>query len=381
MTTQHTRRLLDQLLDTALDLSPDDVPGFLRDRCPAHLRGRLASLLEIRDETGLIDLAPYAGGLVPELAEEAPELKEGECLGGWRVLGKIAEGGMGFVYLAERTDEPRKRAALKVARRHGEQVAKRFRLEKEILASFDRPDVVRFHDDGVTDDGRPYLVMDLVGGEHLDEASDERRLSVAERLRLFLAVCRAVEGVHRQGVVHRDLKPANVLVTGDGRVVLLDFGIAKRIDSTVGHGETAVEAMTPNFASPEQFLGGPVTPATDVYQLGILLYLLLVGELPHRLLGRGPAQAMAAVCEEQPRRPSQVFAAPAAPWDGDLAERARRRSATVRELRGALSEELDRIVLKALDKEPEGRYRSVRDLMDAVETHLDGPTVALDLAA
>lgn len=413
----HTRRQLDHLLDDALDLPAEDLPNFVTDQCPTALRSRLAGLLEIRDETetnssfsggrglfssgpfsggsfsgGSFSEGPFSGGLLQELACELGEptalLTTGDQVDDWRVTGSLGHGGMGDVYRAE--DDEGHVVALKVARQRAASIASQCSisrhcdLEREILATLHHPNIVGLIDHGTHEDGRPYLALEVVEGTHIDDHCDIRRLSVEERLRLFLSLSRTVQAVHEAGAIHRDLKPSNVLVTEDGDVTLIDFGIAKWIDgwhtTAVKAPEATVEAMTPDCASPEQFLGRPTTEATDVYQLGVLLFQLLTGERPHHLESRNPAIMKRVVCEEEPRRPSTLFAGPAA-WDADAVRHAGQRSATVPQLARALGGELDAIVLKALRIDPSHRYAKVSDLISAIENHLGERATPRKLAA
>ncbi|HMB54168.1 MAG TPA: serine/threonine-protein kinase, partial [Thermoanaerobaculia bacterium] len=286
-----------------------------------------------------------------------PAVRVGERLGPYRLAREIGSGGMGAVYQAVRADEEYEHSvAIKVLKRGLDtaEVIHRFRNERQILAGLEHPHVARLMDGGTTPDGRPYLVMEYVEGQPIDVWCHERGLSVDERLELFLAVCEGVKFAHRNLVVHRDLKPSNILITEDGTPKLLDFGIARLLD-TEGPSLPTVGAwrfLTPEYASPEQVTGRPITTATDVYSLGILLYLLLTDRRPYDLEERS-ARGLAALFErgEEPARPSTV-----AP------EERRKR------LRG----DLDNIALTALRREPERRYGSAGELADDVRRHVDG---------
>jgi serine/threonine-protein kinase len=249
-------------------------------------------------------------------------------------------------------------------------VVARFVGERQILASLSHPNIARLLDGGATDDGRPYLVMEHVEGRPIDRYCEERGLSIPERLRLFCVAGRAVQHAHRHLVIHRDLKPSNILVTEDGEVKLLDFGIAKLLDDAAGPAapvmtRTGVRVMTPRFASPEQVRGEPVTTASDVYQLGLLLYELLTGRPPYRLAGLTPTSLERVVCEETPPPPSDAVASVEPAGRADAA-------ALGRKLRG----DLDTIVMTALRKEPDRRYASVEALVADVERHLKGQPVS-----
>jgi serine/threonine-protein kinase len=284
-------------------------------------------------------------------------------IGPYRVLREIGRGGMGAVYLAARADEQfEKHVAIKLVRGGPDsaEIVERFRRERQILASFDHPCIARMLDGGTTEDGFPYFVMEYIEGEPLDHYCDSRALPVTERLKLFASVCSAVQYAHRNLVVHRDLKPRNILVTSEGVLKLLDFGIAKLLnpDSPAeGQTVTGFVALTPEYASPEQVRGEPISTATDVYSLGVILYRLLTDRLPYRVRSRQVLEIVRAVCEEEPERPSQAV--------GDFSP-----------LRKPLEGDLDTIVMTALRKDPLRRYPSVEALGEDVRRHLEGLPVA-----
>ena len=289
----------------------------------------------------------------------------------YRPLERIAEGGMGEVWLAEREVPFRQRVAVKVLKRgmDSAEIVRRFEAERQILASLDHPGIARILDGGMTVDGRPYFVMEHVEeAESLTEHARRRRLTVAERVRLLRAVCEAVQAAHRSLIVHRDLKPSNVLVSGDGEVKLVDFGIAKLLDPAGGGGAvpptvTRTPVLTPAYAAPEQLRGEPVSTATDVYALGVLLYELLVGRLPFE-----GATAMARVADDRdPTRPST--AARQTPDDEPALPLPPHQLA--RRLRG----DLDTIVVKALQRDPGRRYASAEALAEDLEHHLRGQPI------
>ena len=223
-------------------------------------------------------------------------------------LREIGRGGMGAVYLARRADGAYdKLIAIKLLKRgvDTDEVLRRFFAERQILARLDHPGIVRLIDAGTTDEGLPYLAMDYVEGVPITQFVHERELSVAERLKLFRAVCAAVTYAHQNLIVHRDLKPSNILVTREGQVRLLDFGIAKLLDTEAPDVTiTIFRIMTPEYASPEQVKGEPITTVSDVYSLGVLLYELLTGERPYRLKRHTPDEITNAICEQEPERPS-----------------------------------------------------------------------------
>jgi eukaryotic-like serine/threonine-protein kinase len=299
----------------------------------------------------------------------------GTRLGAYRVTRRIGAGGMGTVYEAVRDDEEfDRRVAIKLIRRGMDSglVLRRFHQERQILAGLEHPNIAGLLDGGVTDNGQPFFVLEYVEGRSVSEFCAHRRLSIRDRLRLFLEVCGPVSYAHQNLVVHRDLKPSNILVTDGGVPKLLDFGIAKLLRAEEAEGETMTRAgqpvCTPEYASPEQIRGGTITTSADVYALGVVLYELLTGQRPFRLDDRSLAEMERIVSEQQPTRPSAVVsAATADPTSGNAPARLRR------ELVG----ELDSIVLMAIAKEPHRRYSSVEALAEDVRRFLDGrPVVA-----
>jgi len=321
--------------------------------------------------------------LSPTDTVEGPDAR----IGAYRLVRELGHGGMGTVYLAMRDDDAfHKRVALKILRRgmDSEAIVRRFRTERQILAGLDHPNIARLLDGGTTADGLPYLVMEFVEGMPLGEFAETRQLETNARLELFQQLCAAVQYAHQSLVIHRDIKPANVLVSQDGVPKLLDFGIAKLLNAELtGQSLTAVTApglqlMTPEYASPEQVRGEPVTTATDVYSLGILLYELLTGRRPYHLTSRAVPEIVRVVCESDPLRPSVAVTRPIEGGDTDTpattdGTRLRlRRGLDTQRLRRRLEGDLDNIVMKAISKEPARRYASVEQLADDVRRHLTG---------
>jgi serine/threonine protein kinase/tetratricopeptide (TPR) repeat protein len=316
-------------------------------------------------------------------------------LGPYRLIREIGHGGMGTVFLGVRDDDVfQKRVAIKVLKRgmDTDSIVRRFRHERQILASLEHPFIASLLDGGSTPDGRPYFAMEYVEGQPIVDYCDNHRLDTQARLGLFRHVCTAVQYAHQNLVIHRDIKPANVLVTADGTPKLLDFGIAKLLNPELG-GQTlaptapGLQLMTPEYASPEQVRGDAVTTASDVYSLGVLLYELLAGRLPYRLPSRAPADIVRIVCESEPIRPStaitQIEADPGGhspttgvggpgQQTGEGAKRERRLTVDADRLRRQLAGDLDNIVLKALSKEPQRRYASVDQFSEDVRRHLAG---------
>jgi WD40 repeat protein/serine/threonine protein kinase len=368
MPPEHEDRIT-EIFAEALARAPEERSAFLDRACGADagLRSEVESLLAAHPRAkGILDRAARSIA-----ATGAPEPDAGKQVGPYRLTTLIASGGMASVYLAERGDQEfEKRVAVKLIRPglDTEEILARFRNERQVLADLEHPNIARLLDGGSTPDNLPYLVMEHVDGERIHHYSDARRLSVNERLLLFLQVCEAVAYAHRNMVIHRDLKPSNILVDQSGQVKLLDFGIAKVLEAS-GAGDheatmTTFRAMTPRYASPEQFRGRRVTTATDVYSLGVVLYELLTGALPYDTDGATPTEVERMICEAAPTRMSR-----AALDGGEVSER---RRTTPQRLAQRLSGDLDTIVLRALSKEPERRYPSVEEFAADIRRHLDG---------
>ena len=377
---------LEAILDDALDRPPAERAAFIEAACGAD-----ADLLaEARRLSGAME--PAAGFLERPLRDYTPDLVDGcleeggdpapelplESIGPYRLIREIGRGGMGAVYLAERSDgQYEKKVAIKLVPPGPDaaRLGRRFAAERRILASLEHPHIATLLDGGVSDQGLPYLVMEYVEGERIDAWCDRRRLTVRERLSLCDDVAAAVQFAHQHLVVHRDLKPGNVLVTDGGQVKLLDFGIAKLMSDRADRSDAPVTATgailaTPAYASPEQIRGEPVSIAADVYALGVLLYELLAGRRPYVVSGRSREELVQAVCEQTPERPSAAVSRPGA--EPDAARIAADRGTRPDALRRALAGDLDTIVLAALRKEPALRYASVQHLRDDLRRHRDG---------
>lgn len=359
MTNESERfQLLSRLFDEAVEVDPARRAEWVAEACGADeaLASDLHALLDADGETATDDLI---GGMV---ANEAAALQtrelDGTRLGNWIVVKPIGEGGMGTVYLAERADGAYEaQAALKLVRGGipSPQLDERFKTERQILAGLSHPGVAQLLDGGNTPDGTPYLVMEYIDGAPITRWCEEQDLDVESRLRLFLKVCDAVGYAHSQLVAHRDLKPSNILVTKDGEPKLLDFGIAKLMDSFAESEEGLTQSyavMTPAYASPEQVTGERANAAADTYSLGVLLYEMLSGRLPINTKGLTPAQLITRVTQEVPAVLSSV-----------VEDHSQRKQ---------LAGDLDAIVSRALRKEPEGRYASVQAMADDVKLHLEG---------
>ena len=369
-------------LDEALELTGDQRAQWmaaLRERDP-HLADDVRGLLEEYDamrRDGFLEgqCTVRPGHAAGDVAADAAPAGLGRTIGAYRLVSPIGEGGMGLVWLAERCDgQFEGRAAVKLlAIRFGRSEA-RFRREANILARVTHPNIAHLIDAGVSPDGQPYLVLELVDGQPIDEYCDHRRLGVPARLALFLDVLGAVAHAHTHRIVHRDIKPPNVLVRTDGHVKLLDFGIAKLLEpdgepekiSTLTLEQGA--GLTPAYAAPEQVRGRQATTATDVYALGLLLYVLLTGQHPWAEL-TSPADLFKAIVEVDAPPPSAIVATGKVPA-GDLATRAANRATTPDGLHRRLKGDLDTIVGKSLEKNPQDRYASVGELAEDLRRHL-----------
>lgn len=362
----------------AFELEGGERDRFVAEHCTGdpELQREVEALLESLNSANdyFDDLAGRIG--VPTDPETYTEGLVGKRIGNYRLVNLIGRGGMGAVYLAERDDEQfQMKAALKLLPLglDTDESRRRFFAERQILARLEHPNIARLVDGGVTEDGTPYFVMEHVEGTPIDEYCDTHQLSLPQRLELFLQVCDAVQHAHQNLVVHRDLKPNNILVTKAGEVKLLDFGIARVLDSDGTGTQTTLtrraRPMTIAYASPEQILGLPVTTVSDVYSLGVLLYVVLTGRHPYRLASKPLGEVEQIICEQEPERPSGAVARtdPSAPQDAG-----RNRGTTAQRLRRDLAGDLDTIVLTALHKKPERRYASVSHFADDLRRYQTG---------
>ena len=308
---------------------------------------------------------------------------EGRNLSGYTLIREIGRGGMGSVYLAERSDEMfHRQAAVKLVLPQPGTVGimARFQQEREILASLDHPAIAKLLDAGMTDEGWPYFIMEFVDGRPIDRWCDERKLNISQRVELFRGVIDAVSYAHRHLVVHRDLKPGNIFITNDGAVKLLDFGIAKVLASSVpgkaADTLTVATMMTPQYASPEQVNGTVITTQSDVYSLGVVLYELLTGHRPYRLSSTAIHEIARVIAEVEPIRPSDVVNISELSPSPEKIQITPETVSQAREgdpsrLRKRLAGDLDSILLMALRKEPARRYSSVETLADDLQRHLE----------
>jgi non-specific serine/threonine protein kinase/serine/threonine-protein kinase len=363
-----------QVFQRAIELAPSERKGYLDTACgaDAEIRAEVESLLELH-ETGQHVLDRPLADVAPDF-DDAPSNFVGRRIGSYRLERLLGEGGMGAVYEATRVDDQfQQRVALKLVKggMYSEDVLRRFRQERQILAGLVHPHIARLLDGGVTPDGQPYFVMEFIDGKPVDKYCSEKRLGIRERLELFRDVCGAVQYAHQNLIVHRDLKPGNILVTSGGDVKLLDFGIAKLLreagEDAVTQTGTGMHAMTPEYASPEQVRGDSVTTAADVYSLGVVLYELLTGIRPFQLKERVLAEMARIICEEEPTKPSTAVTGTGGKSTiGDVKPDRLRRD---------LAGDLDNIVLLALRKEPNRRYSSSEAFSEDVRRYLAGEPV------
>jgi len=392
MTPQEWREVK-AVLQTALELGWQERLNFLDSACAGRdsMRSEVESLLQSHEcgETFLeqpvaIDAADFLVGI-------SPTGEIGRRLGPYELLEQIGEGGMGAVYRAVRADGMyNKQVAIKVIRGglSTDFFISRFKNERQILARLEHPNIARLLDGGITDEGLPYLVLEFVSGMPIDQYCVRRNLSIAERLKLFRVACSAVQYAHRNLVVHRDLKPGNILVTEDGIPKLLDFGIAKILDPGQEEPErdrtlTVMRVMTPDFASPEQVRGEAITTSSDVYSLGVILYLILTGRRPYHISSTAPLEIIQSVCEKDPGKPSTAIARAPEPaktaksGSGESAPRQTNTTLEQNKLRRALAGDLDNIILKAMRKETDRRYATVEQMSEDLRRHLeDLPVIA-----
>ncbi len=366
---------LQALFELALEHPAGDRAALLEDRLPGDpvLHAEVLALVRAHEREESALRSPLSASLLSDAADRE-DRRIGTRVGAYQVLRLIGIGGMGAVYEAARADdEYHKRVAIKFLHRVTESTsaARRFRAERQILASLSHAGIAALLDGGVTADGQPYFVMEYIDGEPITAWCDARRLSVRDRLGLFLQVASAVQSAHRALVVHRDLKPGNILVASDGQVKLLDFGIAKllrREDDPDPLPATRAEqrTFTPEYAAPEQVRGLPVGTAADVYALGVVLFELLTGRRPFDLRDRSLAEIERIVCEQAPPKPSAHIDDARAPL---LHERFPSRA------RAQVDGDLDAVIGMALRKEPERRYGSIDLLAHDLQQHLDGHPV------
>jgi len=381
MTPEYLARIR-AIYEAALAKDAAERAAFLDQECQGDeaIRQQVDLLLAARQRMpDWLNEPLLAPAQIVDSPADSPPRMEGRQLSSYKLVREIGRGGMGSVYLAERSDGAfRKQVAIKLVQPgvNGADVLARFRHEREILASLDHPGIARLLDAATTEEGLPYFVMEFVDGRPIDRWCDERKLNVTQRLQLFRSVCDAVQYAHQRLVVHRDLKPGNILVTADGKVKLLDFGIAKLLRKEQKGDETTITLMllmTPEYASPEQVNGDVITTLTDVYSLGVILYELLTGHRPYHLRRAAVREIARVLAEEEPTRPSAVVATTEERLTPQGVSEVR--EGDPNRLRKRLEGDLDCIVLTALHKEPVRRYSSVEAFGEDLGRHLENRPV------
>ncbi len=361
----------------ALEKDAEKRTVFLNEVCgdDANLKSEVESLLASHEEVEeFIETPVFQVGEVFTNGANPQEKR----LGNYKIIKEIGAGGMGVVYLAAREDEQfRKRVAIKLVKRglDTEDVLRRFRNERQILASLHHSNIASLLDGGTSDDGLPYFVMEYIEGSPLLQYCAEHQLSINERLDLFKTICSAVQHAHQNLVIHRDLKPSNILITHDGEVKLLDFGVAKFLNpelmgDNLSQTQTQFRVMTPEYASPEQVRGGHITTATDIYSLGVILYELLTGSRPFKLKDTSPEEMARLICDSEPTMPSAISNFKFQISNSEEKSDSNRKSqiANCKLLKG----DLDNIILTALRKEPSRRYKSVEAFANYIDRYLKG---------
>ncbi len=377
----------EQIFIQAIELEEEKRLDFIRSQCEGDeaLAREVLSLVKAHASESILDrtLDSYRKSVVYEASSES---LKGEKVGKYRVIGEVGHGGMGSVYLAERDDgEFERKVALKFLKNRfaaPDQIA-RFKRERTILAALSHEHIAQLLDAGVTRFGQPWFVMELINGMPITEYCDEKRLTLQERIELFLDVCHAVQYAHQKLVIHRDLKPANILVSSEGSVKLLDFGIAKITDESEIpdnniHTREGLLPLTPVYASPEQAGGEMITTSSDLYQLGVILYELLSGFRPYELTGSSPSEIERTICERAPADPASHFTGAILGQDSRkeaVEQVCRNRGTELTKLRRDLKGDLNAILLKAIRKEPARRYGSAGQMAEDLQRYLHGKPV------
>lgn len=394
---------IETIFQEAVELPSDERTAFLTARCGADesLIDEIHRLLKASESTNdFIEASIWTDDRflntsakkdISDSLNEDDEPEESRAafpktIGAFNLVKELGRGGMGAVYLGERNDgEFSQQAAIKIIKRgmDSDFIVRRFKHERQILASFEHPNIARLLDGGTTKDGIPYFVMEYIEGESLYRYCDKRKMDVHTRLKLFTKICSAVQYAHEKQIVHRDIKPGNILINHYGSPKLLDFGIAKILDPDLVHESvnptaSMLRMLTPDYASPEQMQGADVDPASDIYSLGVLLYELLTGHRPFVFGRRSHHEITNLVSETMPPLPSMILLneehklSKYRENDEDVAET---RSTTLKELRTLLLGPLDNIVMKAMSKDPADRFASVKELSEDIERYLGGQEV------
>jgi len=379
MAQDYKWKKIKEIFSKAIELEGKERDQYIRKACAGDkgLFEELHSLLKSHDRAGVMDLR--IGSIRKSAITSARnERAKGRKVGRYKIIEEVGFGGMGSVYMAERADgEFKHRVALKLL--HSPFASKndveRFKSERQILATLQHDNIARLLDGGVTEQGQPYYVMEFVDGKPINQYCNDHQLTINERLELFQDVCGAIQYAHQKLIVHRDLKPSNILVTGNGRVKLLDFGIAKvlkEFDAAAPLTQPGLLPLTPSYASPEQIRGENVATSSDIYQLGIVLYELLTGKRPYEVSGKSPGEIERIICEKILTRPSLAIAKPSkSPGQANM----QNYTDSTGQLRKKLRGDLDNILLKALHKEPERRYDSAEQFGTDIRLYLSARPV------
>ena len=357
--------LIEEIFQNAVERPESERSNYLKKACEGDegLRSEVESLLA--SDSGANTVQNLIAGDIKDLEQASSSSETGQQVGPYRLIRELDSGGMGAVYLGVRSDDQYFQiVAVKMIRKGMESPAhiQRFRAERQILATLKHPDIGAILDGGETDDGRPYIVMEYVEGQPITQASESRGLVIRQRVELFRSLCSAIHYAHQKLIIHRDIKPNNVLVTAEGIVKLIDFGISKPLAPEILYGEmpqtdTSQRLLTPDYASPEQILGKNLTTASDIYSLGVLLFELLTGSQPYRLRELSAAAAERLVCEQESRKPSKV-------------------PGLSRQIKKDLVGDLDRIILMAMDPDPSRRYQSAQHFEEDLVRYLHGKPIA-----
>ena len=393
---------VEEIFNAAVEKSPQTRPTFLKEICGGdiELRREVERLLALDEEAGDFIESPVAMSDSTRLVDfpvgEQTTSLIGQQIGAYKLEREIGRGGMGAVYLATRADnEFNKRVAIKLVKRGMDTdfIIRRFRNERQILANLDHPNIGRLLDGGTTPDGLPYFVMEYIEGLPVTRFCDLNRLSIAQRLKLFVQICAAVQYAHQRFIIHRDIKPGNILVTSDSHPKLLDFGIAKILHPELAldpleNTATAMRLMTPVYASPEQARGEVVTPASDQYSLGVLLYELLAGHRPYQLRNHFPHEIALIICQQQPEKPSLAVKQTEEVITQDGNELlitpelvSQNRNTAIEDLQRELAGGLDDIVMQALHKDISQRYASVEKFAEDINHYLTGRPISAPVYA
>ena len=367
---------IQEIFSEALQLKASERDEFLKNKCDdKKIRDEVYSLLRAHKQESVLD-KPIDIIRERVLSQTGNRNVIGEVIGRYEILSQIGKGGMGTVYLAKRADgEYEQKVALKLLKGNltSADQQKRFRLERQILASLQHENIARLFDGGVTFSGQPWFVMEYIYGLSITEYCDRNQLKIRERIQLFLDVCRAVHYAHQKLIVHSDLKPSNILVTPEGKVKLVDFGIARMLNDEKSTDRTnqneSIRPLTPVYASPEQIRMEAISTSSDQYQLGVILYELLTGQRPHQTAGLSLSEIEEVVCFSDPTKPSSILNQEN--WKSESSTILKNRDTSNRMFGKELGGDLDYILLKTLNKVPENRYQSAEQMADDLKRFLN----------